>query len=47
MAKDIFQNSKTFYSFIKNGVIYMYLPFIYKKSIILSLLKIVKLQMLN
>ena len=40
--KNIFKNSESLgYSFVKNNIIYVYLPFIYKTRIILILFKIV------
>ena len=44
MEKTFCQNSDRFgYSFIKNDIMFMYLLYIYKKPIILSLFKIYKL----
>ena len=43
--KTLFQNSEIFgNSFIRNGIIYVNLPFIYKNPITLSLLKFVTLK---
>ena len=41
MEKTFYQNNDKFsYSFIKNDIMFMYLLYIYKKPIILSLFKI-------